>query len=65
MKLQELRALSDAEIRSKCQEARQELFNLRIQKVTGQLEKPHRIRELKKIIARGKTILRERELKKT
>ncbi len=60
MKTKELRALTDAEIKNKCQEAKQEIFNLRIQKLTGQLEKPHRIRELKRIIAKGKTLLSER-----
>jgi large subunit ribosomal protein L29 len=60
MKTKELRALTDAEIRNKCQDAKQEIFNLRIQKLTGQLEKPHRIRELKRTIAKGKTLLTQR-----
>jgi large subunit ribosomal protein L29 len=63
MKIQELRALTDAEIKNKCQDAKQEIFNLRIQKLTGQIEKPHRIRELKRIIAKGKTLLTERAQK--
>ena len=40
-----------------------ELFNLRFQMATGQLENPMRVRDVKKSIARIKTILRERELK--
>ena len=43
-------------------ERKQELFNLRFQQATGSLEKPSRINELRKLVARMKTILREREL---
>jgi large subunit ribosomal protein L29 len=41
-----------------------ELFNLRFQLATGQLDNPMRIREVRKGIARGKTVLRERELRR-
>jgi len=41
---------------------KEELFNLRFQQATGQLDKPHRLKELRKEIARAKTVLREREL---
>ena len=45
------------------EECKEELFNLRFSQATGNLEKPSRIRELRKLVARMKTILRERELK--
>ncbi len=58
----EIRELSNEEILSKIEEAKEELFNLRFQQATGSLEKPSRITELRKLVARMKTILREREL---
>ena len=58
----EIRELSDEEILSKIEEYKEELFNLRFSQATGSLEKPSRIRELRKLVARMKTILREREL---
>ena len=58
----EIRDLSNEELLSKIEESKQELFNLRFQQATGSLEKPHRINELRKLVARMKTILREREL---
>ena len=60
----EIRELSNEEILSKIEESKEELFNLRFQQATGSLEKPSRIRELRKLVARMKTILRERELTK-
>lgn len=62
MKARELRELSDAELRQKEQELIAELFNLKFQHATGQLENTERIPQVKKDIARVKTILREREL---
>lgn len=62
MKASEVRALSDEEIKGKIREFKSELFNLRFQAATGQIENPMRIREVKKGIARLKTIQREREL---
>ncbi|MBA2848527.1 50S ribosomal protein L29 [Thermosulfuriphilus ammonigenes] len=62
MKAEDLRGMSEQELREKEQELREELFNLRFQKATHQLENPMRIREIKRDIARIKTILREREL---
>ena len=59
----EIRELSNEEILSKIEESKEELFNLRFQQATGSLEKPSRINELRKLVARMKTILRERELK--
>ena len=59
----EIRELSNDEINKKIEEYKEELFNLRFSQATGNLEKPSRIRELRKLVARMKTILRERELK--
>ena len=58
----ELRNLDDAELTSKLSEAKEELFNLRFQGATGQLENHGRLRAVRKDIARIYTILREREL---
>ncbi len=59
---QEIRKLSDEELIAKIEESKAELFNLKFSQATGNLEKPSRIRELRKLVARMKTILREREL---
>lgn len=48
----------------KIESNKEELFNLRFSQATGNLEKPSRIRELRKEVARMKTIIRERELNK-
>jgi len=64
MKVNEIRDLTTEEIIKKIDEAKEELFNLRFKQANGSLEKPHRINELRKDIARAKTIIRERELKK-
>jgi len=58
----ELRNLDDAELATKLREAKEELFNLRFQGATGQLESHGRLRAVRKDIARIYTILREREL---
>ena len=58
----EIRELSDEEILSKIEEYKEELFNLRFSQATGSLDKHSRIKELRKLVARMKTILREREL---
>ncbi len=58
----EIRDLSNEEIINKINEYKEELFNLRFSQATGNLEKPSRINELRKLVARMKTILREREL---
>jgi large subunit ribosomal protein L29 len=63
MKANKFRELSDAELQERVAEFKSELFNLRFQLATGQLENSMRIKEVKKDIARVKTILRERELK--
>ena len=61
-KVGELRNLDDTELTSKLREAKEELFNLRFQGATGQLENHGRLRAVRKDIARIYTILREREL---
>ena len=63
MKNNEIRELTTEEITKKIEEYKEELFNLRLSQATGNLEKPSRIRELRKLVARMKTILREREIK--
>ncbi|HDK25582.1 MAG TPA: 50S ribosomal protein L29 [Candidatus Atribacteria bacterium] len=64
MKSNELRDLSIEELQKKLVDFKDELFSLRFQMVTGQLGNPMRIREVKRNIARVKTILREIELQK-
>jgi large subunit ribosomal protein L29 len=61
MKVNEIRQLSTEEINDKLVETKQELFNLRFQQATGNLEKPSRLRELRHTVARMKTVLKERE----
>lgn len=61
--LQDFRGLSAVEIDKKVMELKGELFNLRFQLATGQLDNPMRIREVKKSIAQLKTVMRENELK--
>lgn len=63
MKNKDIRELSNEQIMKKIEEYKEELFNLRFNQATGNLEKPSRIRELRKLVARMKTILRERELR--
>ena len=62
MNAQEIRTLSTDEIKSRLDDAEEEFFNLRTQFTIGQLENFNRLTELKRDIARIKTILREREL---
>ena len=64
MKIEELRKLTTEELQTKIKESKEELFNLRFQQATGSLEKPVRLRELRRQVARMKTIIRERELGK-
>ena len=61
-KMEEFRKLSTEELNNKIKENKEELFNLRFQQATGNLEKPVRLRELRKEVAKMKTIIREREL---
>ncbi|MGI6433818.1 MAG: 50S ribosomal protein L29 [Syntrophomonadaceae bacterium] len=64
MKTSKIRELTDDELRQKVSDHKDELFNLRFQLATGQLDNPMRINDVKKNIARCKTILRQRELAK-
>lgn len=52
-----LNEMSSTEVAAKGRELRQELFNLRLQQATARLEKPHRIRDIRREIARGETRL--------
>jgi len=63
VKPKEVRDFSDAELAQRVKTLKEELFNLRFQLATRQLDNPMRIREVKKDIARVKTIQRERELR--
>ena len=58
----ELRELSDDELLSRLRESKEELFNLRVQSATGQLDNNQRLRSVRRDIARIYTIMREREL---
>ena len=62
MKNSEIRKLTTEEINKKIDESKEELFNLRMKQATGSLENTGRIKELRKLVARLKTILREREI---
>ena len=62
MKANELRNLTTAELEQKVSGFKEELFNLRFQLATGQLDNPSQIQKVRKDIARAKTVLREREL---
>lgn len=62
MKAQELKELSAADLDAKLLELKDELFKLRFQQATNQLENPMRVRAVKKDIARIKTIQRDTEL---
>ena len=61
--LKELRTSNSQDLKVKLNDLKAELFNLRFQLATGQLENPMRIREVKKSIAQIKTILRQEELR--
>ena len=62
LKAHELDELTNADLEEKLREAKEELFNLRFQAATGQLESHGRLRSVKKDIARIYTVVREREL---
>jgi large subunit ribosomal protein L29 len=64
MELKKMREMSDAELIAELAKMKKDLFNLRFQHVTGQLENPVLMRETKRDIARVKTIIREKELEK-
>ncbi len=62
MKITEIRDMSAAELNGKLADLKEELFNLRFQMATGQCENPMKVREVRKTIARIKTVQRQREL---
>ena len=62
MKASQVRDSTTEELRDKERELAEQLFALRLQKVTGQLEKPARVRQVRKDLARVLTVLRERQL---
>ena len=64
MELKKMRDMTVAELDAELKKQKNELFNLRFQHVTGQLENPIKMRDLKKDIARVKTIIKEKELEK-
>ena len=64
MELKKMRDMTGAELNTELSKMKKELFNLRFQHATGQLENPIQMRELKRDIARVKTIIREKELAK-
>ena len=64
MELKKMRDMTEVELNTELSKMEKELFNLRFQHATGQLENPVQMRELKRNIARVKTIIREKELAK-
>ena len=64
IKMTEIRKLTTQELNKKLEENKKELFNLKFAASTGNLEKPHRIKELRHEVAKIKTVIRERELSK-
>lgn len=62
MKVKEVRELTAQELNTKLGELKKDLFNLRLQHATNQLDNPLKIVEVKRDIARVKTVLREKEL---
>ncbi|MCF7859443.1 MAG: 50S ribosomal protein L29 [Candidatus Cloacimonetes bacterium] len=63
MKVEELRDLTNEEISQQLHDSQEELFNLRFQKSMNRLENAGKLKDIKKDIARMKTIIRERELR--
>ena len=63
MKAKELRELTDDELLTRLRETKAKLFHLRMAKATGKLEQPHLFRQLRREVARIKTLLRERGLR--
>lgn len=62
MKVKEAKEMSPEELKKSLDDSKDELFRLKFQLATGQLDNPMRIREVKKDIARVKTVIRQREL---
>ncbi len=64
MELKKMGEMTEVELNAELNNMKKELFNLRFQHVTGQLENPVELRETKRDIARVKTVIREKELAK-
>ena len=64
MKVQEVKDLNDKDLEKRLSDLKEELFNLRFQMTTGQLDNVMRLRDVKRSIARVKTVQRQRELGK-
>ncbi|HZD59959.1 MAG TPA: 50S ribosomal protein L29 [Anaerolineae bacterium] len=62
MRAEAFRDMTDDELEARLKEVKAELFNLRFQLATGQLDNPKRLKEIKKDIARIQTVRREREI---
>ena len=65
MELNKIREMSEAELNAELNKMKKDLFNLRFQHVTGQLENPILLRQTRRDIARVKTIIREKEISGT
>jgi large subunit ribosomal protein L29 len=63
MKVSEIKEMTQEELQKELSELKSELFKLRFQLVTNQLENPMKLKDVKKAIARVKTVIREREIK--
>ena len=63
MKIEKMREMTEQELNNEALKLKQELFNLRFQHVTGQLDNPIKMRDVKREIARIKTVIREKQLK--
>ena len=63
MKIEQIKKISEVELNAEVKKLKNELFNLRFQHVSGQLENPIKMRDIKKDFARCKTVLREKQLK--
>ncbi len=61
MKTSEIRKMSKEDINKKITELKKELFDLRMKQATGNLDKPHKVNELRKTVARLKTVLNEKD----
>ncbi len=64
MKIENMRELNEQELNDEVLKLKKELFNLRFQHVTGQLDNPIKMKDIKKDIARVKTVIREKQLNK-
>jgi large subunit ribosomal protein L29 len=62
MKAAELKQLTDEELRQRLEDSRQELFDFRVQKATGQMERPLRARTMRREVARVLTVMKQRGL---